>query len=249
MRVSAQELEEGEYEAELRIDSDEVEEPATVRVTHRVEPPPARITPFSPLDFHWTEGEPRPSARTVEVTNSGGGTLGGLETSVHYGSGQPTGWLSVELSRSTAPATLTVSVNAGNLPPGEYEADIRVSSPDAENSPQTLTVRFEIRAAASTVRVSSLTFSTFGNGKHLRVDVMVVDQDGTPVERAWVGLTVRNVDLDRTWNRSGNTASDGSLFLLFLDHPKGCYVAVVTDIEADGLTWDGKTPENEHCSP
>ena len=52
----------------------------------------------SNVSFTATEGSGSPIAQTVSVTNSGGGTLTGLDRSITYGSGQPTGWLASTFS-------------------------------------------------------------------------------------------------------------------------------------------------------
>jgi trimeric autotransporter adhesin len=67
-----------------------------------------------------------PTPETVNITNGGTGTLSGLSTSVQYGSGQ--GWLTAQLSGTTAPATLTLSFAASNLAQGTYTATVTVAS-------------------------------------------------------------------------------------------------------------------------
>src|SRR5437762_7461251 len=71
-------------------------------------PPPAPAIGLNPtsVSFSAIQGEANPAAQSVSVSNSGGGTLSGLGSSITYGTGQPTGWLSASLSSTTAPSTL-----------------------------------------------------------------------------------------------------------------------------------------------
>ena len=94
--------------------------------------------------FSATEGSADPASQTVEVTNGGQGALAGLAASISYTAGQPTGWLIVSLSAATAPSTLTLAATTGSLPPGTYTASATVTSGVALNSPQTVSVTFEV---------------------------------------------------------------------------------------------------------
>jgi hypothetical protein len=80
--------------------------------------------------FSSTAGTSNAASRTVSVTNGGSGTLSGLTASITYRPGDPaTGWLSVGLSSTTAPATLTVTATTGSRPAGSYSAVILLRSP------------------------------------------------------------------------------------------------------------------------
>jgi alpha-tubulin suppressor-like RCC1 family protein/pimeloyl-ACP methyl ester carboxylesterase len=91
-----------------------------------------------------------PSQNSIQVTNSGSGTLNGLSLgTITYQAGQPTGWLTASLSSATAPATVTLAVVTGALPAGTYTAlvPIRSSAPFVTNSPRTISVTFTLSAA------------------------------------------------------------------------------------------------------
>jgi hypothetical protein len=94
-------------------------------------------------------GETKPE--TVEITNSGGGTLSGLEVTVL----DEVPWLGVELSSDTAPATLWVYASGANMNPGTYSATIEVSSPVASNSPRTITVELTVVQAGAEVAMGA----------------------------------------------------------------------------------------------
>jgi Rieske Fe-S protein len=68
-----------------------------------------------------------PAAQTVQCSNAGGGNVTGLATQVSYGAGA-TGWLSVTLNQTTAPAILTVRPTSTSLSPGTYTATVTISA-------------------------------------------------------------------------------------------------------------------------
>ncbi len=97
------------------------------------------------LSFSAVVGGANPTAQTVAVTNTAGGTLSGLSASVSYTSGS--GWLgTASLNTTTAPATMTVQPSTGSLSAGTYVATVSVASEVAGNSPQTVAVTFTVLA-------------------------------------------------------------------------------------------------------
>jgi hypothetical protein len=101
------------------------------------------------VTFITEEGEDPPD-QTVAVTNVGTGNLGGLQVSVGSYTGGATGWLDVDLSSRMAPSTLTLETDdADDLDPGVYTAIVEVSSPQAVNSPQAITVTLTVTPEGS----------------------------------------------------------------------------------------------------
>ncbi len=96
--------------------------------------PRISVTPDSVAFFGGVAGTP-PAPQTLRVTNSGGGTLGGLVTDVQFAQGQPTGWLTAALAGVHAPTTLTLTPQTATLPLGVYEALVTVTSPNDPGSP------------------------------------------------------------------------------------------------------------------
>src|SRR3954468_24621833 len=72
--------------------------------------------------FSATAGAAAPAAQSIHITNTGGGTLDGLSTSVSYSAGPATGWLTASLDAPQAPSTLTLTVASGSLAAGSYTA-------------------------------------------------------------------------------------------------------------------------------
>lgn len=110
--------------------------------------PPEITLSNNEVTFIAAAGSTNPASQTVSVTNSGGGTLTELTSSISYGAGQPNGWLSAALNQTTAPATLTLQGTTGGLTTGSYFATVAVSSANAANSPQSATVTFNVTSSA-----------------------------------------------------------------------------------------------------
>jgi hypothetical protein len=105
--------------------------------------PAINLSPTS-LTFSATTGGGNPAAQTVNVTNSGIGTLSGLGVGTITYSAGASGWLSASLNVTTAAATLTVTPVTGSLAPATYTATVPVTSGVASNSPQSVSVTFTV---------------------------------------------------------------------------------------------------------
>jgi hypothetical protein len=113
-----------------------------ISVTYTLTEPPSIALSATSATF--TAKLTSPASQFISVTNGGGGTLSGLQVSAPtYTSGGSTGWLTASLGATTAPTTLTLSVNNnGPLPPGTYTATVTVSSTIAGVAPRTVSVTF-----------------------------------------------------------------------------------------------------------
>jgi fibronectin type 3 domain-containing protein len=164
LRAATGSLEQGKYTATVKITSPIAQNsPQTVTVTFTVGAPlPAiSLTPVT-LSFAAPKAGANPAAKTAQVANTGAGSLGGLSVSITYPGNQPSGWLTTNLSRTTAPATLTVGAVTGTLDVGAYTATIRVASAQAPNSPQSIDVTFQVQPQPAAISLSRNTvdFST-----------------------------------------------------------------------------------------
>jgi PKD repeat protein len=92
--------------------------------------------------------------------------------------------------------------------------------------------------------VPGVSYATSGgkNGdRHLLVSLSVVDDYSEPVPGASVSIQLyRGGSAYKT--ASGTTGSDGGVTFSFNNAPSGTYTTTVTDVVADGLTWDGIQP-------
>lgn len=86
-----------------------------------------------------------PAAKTIAVTNSGGGTLAVPTLSVDYGSGV-SGWLDHSLAASGAGYTITLRPNTTALSATTHTATVQVASAGAAGSPKAVTLSWPITA-------------------------------------------------------------------------------------------------------
>jgi uncharacterized protein (TIGR03437 family) len=107
------------------------------------------VAPIS-LQFAYTAGGTIPAAKSIQITNSGGGTLNWSATT-------SASWLSVSLPISgTAPSTLSVVVSPTGLGAGTYTGSLQISAAGASNSPQTVSVTLTVNAPPPTISLSAV---------------------------------------------------------------------------------------------
>lgn len=124
---------------------------ATITVAEDVAQPVLALSATSAA-FTWAAGAALPSGQTISITNAGTGTLSGLSVgAVTYVGGS--GWLTVDLSGTTAPATLTVGLTSVPTTAGTYSASFPVSATGATGSPQTVSVTLTVTPGAAAVLV------------------------------------------------------------------------------------------------
>jgi hypothetical protein len=136
----------GTHQARLRISSAHADNsPVSVDVEfHLAEAAPSIQVSAAALGFSSEAGLPPPPAETVEIWNGGGGELTGLEVSVIYEAGQPSGWLEAILRDRSAPTQLRIQPRPGTLSNGSYDARAVIASEEAANSPKEVLVRLTI---------------------------------------------------------------------------------------------------------
>jgi hypothetical protein len=112
----------------------------TVDVTADVVPGPSIGLSPSSLTFSGEEGA-SPSPQTFTLSNQGG-------ASMNWSAAPSESWLSVEPSSGALgpgqSTTVTVTVGATGLGDGEFQGNVVVQSPNADNSPQTLPVSLSL---------------------------------------------------------------------------------------------------------
>jgi uncharacterized protein (TIGR03437 family) len=106
------------------------------------------------LQFAYTTGGTAPSSQSIQITNSGSGTLAWTATS-------SASWLSVSPSSGTATSTLTVSVSPGSLTAGTYNGNVQIASTGASNTPLSVAVTLTVTQSPPALAVTpqSLTFN------------------------------------------------------------------------------------------
>jgi len=136
----------GTYQAEVTVTSPSAaNSPRTISVRLVVEQAPPRIRVQPDLvGFTSDEGQTAPPPQSVQVTNAGGGILSGLASSVAYSAGQAGGWLTAQLSSTSAPAEIALTVDPTGLVPATYDAVLRVTSTSTPGDTATVRVRFRL---------------------------------------------------------------------------------------------------------
>ena len=118
-----------------------------VRLTVAPRPPSIALSART-VSFSAVAGAGDPSPRFVTVANGGGGTLSGLDVTVAYPAGTPTGWFSAVLTASDAPSSLILRAGASGLTSGTYTALVHVSSPMAADGTKTIAITLVVDAPA-----------------------------------------------------------------------------------------------------
>jgi glucose/arabinose dehydrogenase len=124
------------------------------------QPPALGVSPAS-LSFSATAGAANPAAKTLSVSNTGGGTLS-------FTASDDAAWLSVTPTSGTAPRDLSVAVNTTGLSAGTYNGTVTVTASGASGSPKQIPVTLTVSPAppgpALSVTPSSLAFSGTAGG-------------------------------------------------------------------------------------
>lgn len=136
--------------------------------------PTIGVAPAS-FSFSGEAGGANPAAQSLNVTNTGAGTL-----TFTAASNQP--WLSATPTSGTAPATLSIAANTAGLAAGTYTGAITISAASATNSPLTVPVTLTVTAPpVPTIAVApaSMSFSAQTGGANPASQTLSVTNAGT----------------------------------------------------------------------
>ncbi len=159
--VNSASLPVGTYSAIISVSSPGVaNSPQTLTVSLTVAPKPTLVfNPFS-LTFSGSPGS-NPASQQLTISSSEGALFWSATVSTSSGGD----WLSLFRSSPFPTAPATVAVNTAGLGPGTYQGTITISSPDAANSPQTVSVTLILGMPAIALIPASLVFiTTVGQG-------------------------------------------------------------------------------------
>jgi hypothetical protein len=101
--------------------------------------PTIGVNPTS-LSFTATAGGGNPANQTINITNTGAGTLNWTAT-------DDASWLTVSPASGVAPSTLTASVNISGLAAGTFNGTITISATGATNTPVSVPVTLTVNGA------------------------------------------------------------------------------------------------------
>ena len=134
--------------------------------------PPQISLSSTQLQFAYTTGGAEPSAQSVAIANSGGGTLS-------WAASSNSPWLTVTPASGTGAGTLTVGTNTAGLSAQTYNGSISVTASGA--SPQTISVKLTVTARPPSLSLSTneATFSfTLGGPRVGNADVNIANAGG-----------------------------------------------------------------------
>jgi hypothetical protein len=156
--------------------------------------------------------------QTISISNAGTGTLT-WTASVD----QP--WVSLDATLGTCPAAISVKVNLAGLAPGAYQANVRVVSTDAVNSPLVIPVTLSIRVpAVLTLSAQTITIDALAGTIPQPQVVQVTNSGGGTL--TWTAVS------DARWltlDPSGGSAPGASILNLnMVGMQYGVYQATVT---------------------
>lgn len=121
---------------------------------------PAPHLAIAPASLNFTAGQngSLPASQTFTISNSGGGTM-------NWSISDNASWLDeTPTSGNNNSQTITVSANTTNLAPACYNATITLSSSNADNSPQTVSVYYTVNGPHISLDKSSLNFLAYKSG-------------------------------------------------------------------------------------
>jgi uncharacterized protein (TIGR03437 family) len=106
------------------------------------------------LQFAYTTGGTAPSAQSIQITNSGSGTLA-------WTAKASASWLTVSPASGTAPSALSVSISTAGLIAGTYSGSVQISSTSASNTPLSVVVTLTVTQPPPSLGIApqALTFN------------------------------------------------------------------------------------------
>jgi hypothetical protein len=157
LSVNASTLQEGTHTITLTVrDSDGQTNSASIPIqVSRTRPTLAASLSVSPsaTSFSIGTGSIQAASQVLSIRNNGDGTLNWSATADQS-------WIRLSSTAGTAPANLSVTADSTGLQVGQYTGHITISTSDASNSPQFVTVTFNVAAAF----VSGRVIDSVGNG-------------------------------------------------------------------------------------
>ena len=194
-----------------------------IPVTFVVAASPAIGMSPSSLSFTAQQGGGNPVAQTLNISNTGGGTLSWTAT-------PDTTWLAASPSSATGSGTVSVSVTTGILTAGSYTGNINLSATGA--SSRTIPVTFTVTPAPSiSLSPTSLTYTATQGGSNPVNQTVTLTNTG--------GVANWTVSDNASWLSISPTSGSSSSTLTATVNPTGLtagtYTSTIT-VSAAGVT-------------
>jgi subtilisin len=182
---------------------------------------------------------------TATVRDETGTAIAGLAASAFVTMLDGVG-TAVTFTETATPGTYTGSLNISGASTGSHT--VSVTATDSRPLSGSGSASFTI-TVPNTVRVQSITYSTYGgfNGKaHLVITVKIVDGLNAPVPNGTVSIILyRNFAFYGSAN--GRSNAQGNAIFEARNAPAGCYQTLVAAVLAGTRSWDAVTPPNSFC--
>ena len=135
--------------------------------------PPALSATPARLTFSATQGGASPAAKTISVSNPGGGTMA-------WTASEAASWLSVAPASGTNSGTVAVTPSVAGLAAGTYTADVTIAAAGVAGSPKTVAVTLTVDPPPPVLSVTpaSLSFSGTAGGADPAAKTLTVANTG-----------------------------------------------------------------------
>ncbi len=183
------------------------------------------------LQFAYTTGGAAPAAQSIQITNSGSGTLAWTATASSAAT-----WLSVSPASGTAPSSLSVSISPAGLSAGTYTGSVQITAVGASGSPASIGVTLTVTQALPSLAVSpqALTFQ-FANGGAVPAaqNVAIMNTGGGAL--AWTAATMNGGYWLGVSAASGSAPSTLAVSVNPVNLAAGTYTGSVQIVAADAM--------------
>lgn len=196
---------------------------ATIHVVNNLctpgEQPTIGLDPTS-FTFDAVGGGANPSTQTLNITNTGSGTL-------YWAASDNQAWLSLTPNNGIEDGSTVLSVDITGLTAGTYNGTVTISDPSATNNPQTVPVTLNIAEPPPFIVLdpSSFTFDAYQNGVNPDDDTLWVSNGGGDTLEWTAGD-------DAAWLTIAPVEGSGDGYIVLSTDisglPVGTYVAVVS---------------------
>jgi hypothetical protein len=215
---------EGSYSGTLTVSAPGASgSPFTIPVILAVKTAVMSVTPTTSLVFFGATTA-NPASQSIQITNSGTGTLG-------WTASDTSTWLGLSPTSGSAPSAITVSPNSTILSTGSYTDTVTISSPDVTNSPAQVPVSLQVGNLLFSDNFSSgagnWTIGPLGNASDWSVSSGVYSYNGSGETESYAG--------DSTW--TDYTVSADFKLSSLNDYPGGLRGRLNTSTGASYGVW------------
>jgi hypothetical protein len=222
--------------------------PVALTMTAAPVPPAIGTSPTS-LSFTAQQGGSNPTARTLTISNTGGGTLS-------WSASPNTTWLAVSPAAGTGNGAVTVSLTTGILTAGSYNGNITLSATGA--SSMTVPVTFTVTAAPTiSLNPTSLTYTAAQGGTNPASQTVALTNAGGVVSwtvsdsASWLSVSPASGSSSSTLTATVNTTGlaagtyNGTITVSATGSSSKTIAATLTvsapTTSSATLTWDPNT--------